>query len=70
MDEDDLKMVRLLGHKRYDKFRKTRCETLSCHHDKVQLSTVIWAELTDMWIYLVENHPKHEQIMEMASNQW
>ena len=70
MDEDDLKMVRLLGHKRYDKFCRTRCETLSSQHDKGRLSTAIWEELTDMWLYLADTQPTHKQIMAMTAKQW
>ena len=70
MDEDDLKMVRLLGHKRYDKFCRTRCETLSSQHDKGRLSTAIWEELTDMWLYLADTQPTHKHIMSMTAKQW
>ena len=70
MDEEDLKMVRLLGHKRYDKFCKTRCETLSSQHDKGRLSTTIWEELIDMWLYIDDTAPTHKQIMAMTAKEW
>ena len=61
MDEDNLKIVRLLGHKRCDKFRKSRCKTLSSQHDKGRLSTAIWEDLIYMWLYLADTQPTHTQ---------